>query len=137
MDFSSYTTELQKYKLKKEDLDYSKLEVHVPLLEQLDLVESSSVALFDMSTMNYRFLTKKFRFLLGLDHSAAVEQGMSYFTERMNDDDLAQFCDTSIQVFKFLTSKPPHERKLYKTCQDFRIQKEGICISFSGNSSPP
>jgi hypothetical protein len=34
------------------------------------------------------------------------------------------FFDTSIKTFSFLYSRNPEERKNYKTCQDFRIQRE-------------
>jgi DNA-binding CsgD family transcriptional regulator len=121
MTSEQYIRELAKYRVEAADTDPAVLAGHIPLLEQLDRIDQSSVALFDMSYLQYRFLTSRFKFLLGLESDKAKTEGMSFFFELMNPDDLAVFFDTSLSAFRFLYSLPGKERKDYKTCQDFRI----------------
>ena len=123
MDFNSYIHKLEGFRIDRTETDPERIDSHLPFLKQLDMVDKSSVALFDMSTMGYRFLTEKFRFLLGLDPDEAAGTGIDYFTERMNREDLNLFFDTSIRSFEFLMAQPPEDRKMYKTCQDFRIRR--------------
>jgi DNA-binding CsgD family transcriptional regulator len=118
-----YFREIARYRVEAADTDPAVLEGHLPLLEQLDRIDQSSVALYDMSCLQYRFLTSRFKFLLGFETEEARTEGMSYFFELMNPDDLAVFFDTSLSAFRFLYSLPVEERKDYKTCQDFRIRR--------------
>jgi hypothetical protein len=123
MTAEDYAKTLATYRVDPAGADDKALSRHLPLLECLDRIERSSTALFDMSTMSYRFLTGRFRFLLGLDPDEAKSQGMDYFFRRMNTNDLSTFFQTSIRSFEFLNSLSAVERKDYKTCQDFRIRR--------------
>ena len=123
MTAKEYFQELNRYRVDPNETDVSLLEKHLPLLRSLDQIDKSSVALFDMSTLKYRFLTDRFRFLLGFNADEAREAGMDFFFRLMNTYDVTQFLDTSIRSFEFLTSRPIEERRQYKTCQDFRIRR--------------
>jgi len=116
-----YLSELEQYRINPADTNPALLETHLPLLEQLDRVDKSSVALFDMSTLNYRFLTDRFKYLIGRDSAEAKKAGMKYFLELMEPSDVEIFLDTSKSCFRFLYSLPANQRKDYKACQDFRI----------------
>ena len=120
-----YYNHLLKYRIEPADTDPAKMNSHIPLLERLDLVDSSSVALFDFSVVGYTFLTKRFKFLLGYNPEEALGTGVQYFFPYMHSYDLNLFLDTSAASLDFLYSLPPEERKDYKTCQDFRIRTAG------------
>ncbi|MCB2173485.1 hypothetical protein KQH65_12165, partial [archaeon] len=111
MTLTEYADALARYRIDEAATDPTVLETHIPLLRQLDMVDKSSVALFDMSVLRYRFLTESFKFLLGYDTNAALERGPDYFFHLMNQHDLATFLDTSISSMEYLYSRPTHERK--------------------------
>ncbi len=124
MNVSEYRAALAEYQVDSANTDTGKLNGIQPFLTLLDSVEKSSIALFDMAAMDYAFLTSNFKYLTGNHGPDFKEKGMSYFFSRMHESDRALFFDTSIKTFSFLYSRNPEERKNYKTCQDFRIQRE-------------
>jgi len=124
MTASEYRAALSEYKVDPANTDGSRLHGLRPFLSLLDNVEKSSIALFDMAAMDYAFLTSNFKYLIGLSKSDSRDIGMPYFFSRMHESDRELFFDTSIQAFSFLYQKEPEERKDYRTCQDFRIQRE-------------
>lgn len=129
MEIGEYMKRLSAFRIDKELTDRSNLERHLPLLHQLDMIDGSSVAIFDMTTLSYSFMTRRFRFLIGADQDAAMQEGMTYFFQMMHPQDIELFFDTSIRAFSFLTALDPAEKRAYKTCQDFRIrQPEGSWI---------
>jgi DNA-binding CsgD family transcriptional regulator len=121
--FSEYQRSLQLERLRPEDLDYSRLEYHVPLLERLDAVEGSSVALFDLHRKSYAFLTSSFKFLLGYKRDQAMERGPDYFYDRMHPEDLPIVLDAVNRTFRFLHGLPAAERRDYALSFDFRMRQ--------------
>ena len=124
MNASEYLSALSKYKVDPLRVDGTKLKSLEPFLTLLDSVEKSSIALFDMAAMNYAFLTSNFKYLIGVSKTDYREIGMPYFFSRIHEADREAFFDTSIKAFSFLYAKPVKERKDFRTCQDFRIQRE-------------
>lgn len=124
MEPAEYKEALSHYKVDPSKTDRKKLSTIQPFLTLLDNVEKSSIALFDMADMEYAFLTSNFKYLTGIPESDSGIRGMPYFFSRIHEADRALFFDTSIKSFDFLYSKNPEERKDYRTCQDFRIQRE-------------
>jgi DNA-binding CsgD family transcriptional regulator len=123
MTLEHYLKELSEFHVSPQEVNSERAEFHLPLLQQLDLVTQSSVALFDMSTLGYRFLTGRFKFLLGGQTGEARQEGIAFFARMMNPDDLELFFDTSLKSFRFLMEQPLQERKNYKCCQDFRMRR--------------
>lgn len=117
-----YREKLGHYKINRDSIKEEAVQGFLPLLQQLDAVEGSSAILFDMALMDYRFLTRQFRFLLGPGQDKIPD--MAYFLQKMNSEDRNLFFDTSLASFRYLSTLPPQEKTLYRTCQDFRIQRE-------------
>lgn len=124
MDYKEYIKALSEFKIDTNNIDTKKLENIKPFLKLLDSVEKSSIAVFDMARMNYAFLTSNFKYLLNSTNKNNDSFNMSYFLSKMNEEDRKVFYDTSIKSFKYLKSLEIEKRKNYKTCQDFRIQRE-------------
>jgi DNA-binding CsgD family transcriptional regulator len=120
---AEYRKVLAMGRLRPEDIDESRLAYHVPLLERLDAVEDSSVAVFDLHRVRYAFLTSSFRFLLGYRREVAIEQGPEYFYRQMHPDDLPVVLDTVTRTFRFLHGLPPAEREDYRLGFDFRMRQ--------------
>ena len=121
--FAEYERTLHAQRFRAEDLDLGRLDYHLPLLERLDAVEDSSVALYDLYQRKYVFLTSSFKFLLGYDREEALGQGPEYFYRRMPEDDLEMVLDTVSRTLRFLYLQSPEERKDYKLGFDFRIRR--------------
>jgi DNA-binding CsgD family transcriptional regulator len=121
--FTEYQRTLQAQRFRAEDLDLGRLDYHLPLLERLDAVEDSSVALYDLYQRKYVFLTSSFKFLLGYDREEALGQGPEYFYRRMPEEDLETVLDTVSRTLRFLYLQSPEERRDYKLGFDFRIRR--------------
>lgn len=123
MTVAEYRSELEQFRVAQESVDRPRFEAHLPLLRRLDNVDRSSVAVFDMSSMSYVFLTERFHFLAGLSVEMARERGMAYFLERIHPGDLPLLFETTISCFRFLSGLSASERTEYKTSVDFRIRR--------------
>lgn len=124
MTAAEYIAALSAYKVDPAKTDANTLSALQPFLLLLDSVEKSSIALFDMAAMKYAFLTSNFKYLFGVQRNDQRELDMPYFFSRIHEVDREVFFDTSIQSFTFLNSLETAFRKDYRTCQDFRIQRE-------------
>jgi DNA-binding CsgD family transcriptional regulator len=108
---------------REQDLDYSRLNYHLPFLERLDAIEGSSVVLYDLYRQKYVFLTGSFKFLLGYSREEAIEQGPQYFYRQMHPADLPIVLDSVTKCLRFLYGIEMAERKDYKLSFDFRIRR--------------
>lgn len=114
-----------------ENADYQILNYHVRLLEQISLVENSSLTIYDILQKRYVFVRNRFREMIDYDEKIAAEEGYSFFFRLMHSDDIAFVLDTSIRAIEFMLDVPPDERKDYKTVFEFRLRnKEGKYIRF-------
>jgi DNA-binding CsgD family transcriptional regulator len=113
---------LSTYTIEQRDVNYSVLDYHIPFLERLDAVDNSSVVLFDYFTGKYRFITAKFKYLIGYDRDTALEEGPEYFLKNMHPEDLPRVVDTISQTNRFLQDLPEIERRDYKLNFTFRIR---------------
>jgi DNA-binding CsgD family transcriptional regulator len=121
--YADYRRALGAQHFRQQDLDYSRLDYHLPLLERLDAVEDSSVVLYDLNRRKYVFLTGSFKFLLGFRREEALDQGPEYFYRQMHPEDLPLVLDTVTRTLRFLYGVPPAERKDYRLSFDFRIRR--------------
>lgn len=95
---------------------------HLPMLERLDQVEGSSVALLDLRTFGYRFLTRSFRIISALSRDSLGEDPQRFFFSLIHPDDLEPVLETTLRTFRFLDSVPARTRGEYRLCFDFRIE---------------
>lgn len=86
--YADYQRALSAQHFLEQDLDYSRLDYHLPLLQRLDAVEASSVVLYDLYRHKYVFLTASFKFLLGFQREQTLDQGPECFYRQMHPEDL-------------------------------------------------
>jgi DNA-binding CsgD family transcriptional regulator len=108
--------------IREEDCDETRLAYHLPFLQRLDAIDGSSVALFDMRSRSYRFLTSSFKFLGGYSRADAIEIGPDYFFSLMHEGDRNFVLETVVRTFRLLFSVPAEERKDYKLSFEFSIR---------------
>jgi DNA-binding CsgD family transcriptional regulator/PAS domain-containing protein len=121
--YADYQRALGAQRFREQDLDYSRLDYHLPLLERLDTVDDSSVVLYDLCRRRYVFLTGSFKFLLGVQREQALNEGPEYFYREMHPEDLPVVLDTVTRTLRFLYNLPLGERKNYRLSFDFRIRR--------------
>lgn len=117
-----YRRTLTRVTIREEDCDEAVLAHHLPFLRRLDEVDGSSIALLDMRTRSYRFLTSSFKFLGGYPRDRAAARGPDYFLSLMHEADRAFVLETTTRALRFLFSVPASERKDYKLSFEFRIR---------------
>ena len=117
-----YDMLLRSMRPRDEDCDDTILGHHLPFLERLDAVEGSSIAVFDLRSRSYRFLTSSFKFLGGYPRDEAAAAGPDYFFGLMHAPDLPFVFETIVRTFRFLSSLGGGERKNYKLSFEFRIR---------------
>jgi DNA-binding CsgD family transcriptional regulator len=123
--WGDYRAALAARRLRLEGLGPSVLERHRPMLECLDAVEGSSVAVYDLAAGAYAFLTGSFHFLAGLSPAEARAEGPDYFYRLMHPEDLAFVLDTVTRSLRFLDGLPAGRRKDYKLAFEYRMKAAG------------
>ncbi len=119
---NEFKSMLSSLAIEESDVNYRVLDYHLPFLERLDAIDNSSAVLFDYFTRKYRFITAKFKYLIGYDRDSALEEGPGYFLKNMHPEDLPRVIDTVGQTHRFLLSLPSQERKDFKLSFTFRIR---------------
>ncbi len=116
---------LGRLRVREEDCDESVLDHHLPFLSTLDAVDGSSVALFDLRTKSYRFLTSSFKFLGDYPREEALAGGPDYFLRLLHPRDLPFVLETVTRTLCFLLAVPAEERRDYRLSFEFRIRASG------------
>jgi DNA-binding CsgD family transcriptional regulator len=101
--------------------DYAKLERHIDLLEKLNVVESSSVSVFDLYKKEHIYISRGFESQLGWDISKAHEVGNDYMDARIHPDDLVNLMEAANYFIKLgLYQIANIQWKDYKMINDYR-----------------
>ncbi len=102
------------------DDDYKVLDSHIRRLEQLDVVESSILSIFDLHKKHQAYISSKYKTYFGWDLDKASE-GTDYQDSRTHPDDLIYLLKVGIYFTKLVLSKPVENRKDYKLITDYRM----------------
>lgn len=103
------------------ELDYGILEKHIPFLEKLDVIESSSISIFDMYKREHIYLSSKFESVHGYDLKRAYEEGVKYIDSRVHPDDTADRMRAGNFFLKMAYNIGPSKMKDYKLLTEYRI----------------
>lgn len=106
---------------KEEDLDYSILANHLPFLQQLDVLESSSITVFDLYKKEHVYISRKIETVLGYDIDEAIEKGNTYFDEKIHPDDLLILLTEGMYFIRLGLQTALEDRKNYKFISDYRV----------------
>ncbi|HEY4784629.1 MAG TPA: LuxR C-terminal-related transcriptional regulator [Bacteroidales bacterium] len=121
--FKEYYELLDMQKFVKEDLDYSVLDKHIFMLEKLNVIESSSISIFDCYKKDHIFLSRGFETQLGWSVDDITKEGHQYIDSRVHPDDLIQMLAAGIYYLRLaFFHVPHHEWKNYKVISDYRVK---------------
>lgn len=120
--YQQYFEILQGQDIQPEDVDYRLVEKHVAFLKQLDLIENSSISVFDLYKKEHVFVSANFSRMLGYDLNEIEKQGNHYFNSRVHPEDFLQNLKMGIILLKKTYQIPVEDRKDYKLVLDYRVQ---------------
>lgn len=139
--FEEYGQLLDYQKFVLEELDYSVLEKHVSMLERLNVVESSSISIFDLYKKDHIFLSRGFEVQLGWSLNEIEKVGHQYIDSRVHPDDLHGLLESGIYYLRMAFNEVPNnEWKNYKVMSDYRVKnaqgnyvrviEQHVCLEF-------
>lgn len=116
-----YGATLSRQRFVKEELDYSVLDKHKVLLQQLSEVGNSGVTVFDLSKGEHVFSSYNLHALFGYDIDSIEKTGNEYINSRTHPDDYPVLMRNGIALMKFFYATPVEERMNYKLINEYRI----------------
>ncbi|MFH1000228.1 MAG: LuxR family transcriptional regulator, partial [Bacteroidota bacterium] len=120
--YQEYFEVLESQKFQEQDLDYKIVDKHIEFLKQLDLIENSSISVFDLNKKEHIFVSSNFSKMLGYNLDEVEEQGSGYFNSKVHPEDFLFNLKNGIKLLKFSFLIPLNERKDYKLISDYRVK---------------
>ncbi len=117
-----YYQALNSQKFVEADLDYSILDKHIEFLEKLNVIDSSSISIFDLYQKKHLYLSSHFETMLKFDINKAHEEGNEYFNKRIYPDDYIASMKIGSYFLKIGFSLPIEQRKNVKLINEYRIK---------------
>ena len=117
-----YSELLDTQKFREEDLDYSVLDKHIASLEVLNVVESSSISVFDLYKKKHIYLSSGFELQLGWDNKQAHSEGNEYINTKIHPADFLELLKAGNYFMKLaFTGISKQDWKSYKLINDYRV----------------
>ena len=121
--FKEYYELLDTQNLKESDLDYSVLDKHIALLNKLNVVESSSISIFDLYKKEHIYLSRGFETQLGWELNKVEEEGHQYIDSRVHPNDLFDLLESGNYYLDLAFFHiPRYEWRKYKVITDYRVR---------------
>jgi DNA-binding CsgD family transcriptional regulator len=113
---------LESQQFVESDLDYSITDKHIEFLEQLNVIENSSISIFDMFRKDHIYLSSRYETVLKYDIGEAHKEGIDYFNRKFHPDDYLDSMRIANYFLKLGFELPKQDIKNYKLINDYRIQ---------------
>ena len=120
--FADYFDILNSQKFIEADLDYSNLDKHIEFLEKLNVIENSSISIFDLYKKKHLYLSSRFETIFGYNIQKAHREGNIYFDKKVHPQDIIDATKIGNYFLKIAFALPIDERKNYKLINDYRIK---------------
>lgn len=104
------------------ELDYSLLDNHTRFLDRLDVLEHSSYSVFDLHKMEHVYLSSSFERIMQYNRKEALEEGNSFFDNRVHPEDLTESLSNGIRMMKFAYQQPIENRRDFKLINQYRVR---------------
>jgi DNA-binding CsgD family transcriptional regulator len=113
---------LQRQEFNEADLDYSLLEQHKGMLNQLAKVGNSGITVFDMYKKKHVFTSYNFENLFGHELDRIETQGNEYFDSKVHPDDMIILMKNGIAMLEYAFEMPSKLRLECKLINEYRIK---------------
>ena len=104
------------------DLDYSILDKHIEFLDKLNVVENSSISIFDLFRQKHIYLSSHFEQVFKYNITEAHQEGNAYFNSRVHPDDFLTATKIGNYFLRLVFSFLPEQRKEFKLINEYRIK---------------
>jgi DNA-binding CsgD family transcriptional regulator len=123
--FTEYERLLDSQVFNPAELDYRILDYHIPLLEQIDVVDSGCISIFDLYQRKHVYYSTKFSEVLGWDANLAAED-VGYTNSLIHPDDLYMLFKAGIYYISLgFSLKNRRDSRNYKTIFEYRVKGKG------------
>ncbi len=85
-----------------------------PFLERLDVIDSSTIMIFDLHKREHVFIFSTFETVLGYDIDDANKEGTEYFNRLVHTDDLLTLTEAGVYFLEMALKLPTREVRNYK-----------------------
>lgn len=120
--YNDYYKLLDGFEFDEADLDYGMLPKHIEMLRQLNVIESSSISIFDLYKREHIYISSGFESQLGWNIKEAEQEGSSYIDKRIHPDDLLKLLSAgNFFIGIALRNIDRSEWKNYKLINDYRV----------------
>ncbi|HYX07041.1 MAG TPA: helix-turn-helix transcriptional regulator [Bacteroidales bacterium] len=120
--FKEYYETLNSQHFIEADLDYSLLDKHIEFLDKLNVVENSSISIFDLFRQKHIYLSSHFEQLFKYNITEAHQEGNAYFNSKVHPDDFLAATKIGNYFLRLGFSLPPEQRKEFKLINEYRIR---------------
>jgi DNA-binding CsgD family transcriptional regulator len=121
--YQNYNELLDHFVFDPNDLDYTILPERIKLLEKLNVIDSSSISIFDLYKREHLYFSSGFTHMLGWDIDEAHRVGSSYADNRVHPDDLAKLLEAGNYFIRLgLFYLEAVVWKNYKLIVDYRVK---------------
>ena len=127
--YAEYYELLDKQTFIESDLDYSILQHHIRFLDHLDVIESSSISIFDLFKRDHVYFSKKFESIFGWDLDKAHREGAAYANRKVHPDDVIPMYKAGNLFLQFAFGLPIEARKDFKVIHEYRIQWKNMAYA--------
>jgi DNA-binding CsgD family transcriptional regulator len=102
-------------------LDYSILDRHLRVLEQLDAMTTGAISVFDLHRREHVYVGSRFATMFDWDLAKSADEGGRYGDARMHPDDLQLMMQAGLQFLAQTLARPPEQRKDFKMFAEYRM----------------
>lgn len=107
-------------------LDYSRLDRHIEILKEINVLNNSSMSIFDLNRKRHVYISSRFESILGYDQDDFQRDMESHMEDYIHPDDLMILNRSGIDYFKIALAYPREKRekiKDYKYICDYRMMR--------------
>lgn len=112
---------MQSIRYREEARDVSRIAYFKQLLDQLDVVDTSLLSIFDMSVQDHVYFSRKYAAVLGWDLEAAHDQGVAYVNQRFHPEDMLYLSRAGVFFMKWALEQPVETRRDFKHVARYRM----------------
>jgi DNA-binding CsgD family transcriptional regulator len=123
--YARYLAVMAQQTMDPADLDYRVLERHIALLDQLDVIETSSISIFDLYQQKHVYYSRKHVALYGWNLEEAYEDAFRYSDRRKHPEDVELHLEAGTALLAYCFQLPLEVRKDYKVILDYRTLSPG------------
>ncbi len=120
--YLKYSELLTSQDMQEEDLDYSKFDSHLPILDQISSIKKSGLTVFDMFKKTHIYSSYNLKDIFGYDLSKIASEDTTYIDSMVHPDDYYALTANGIQLLEFFFSLDISERRDYKLQNEYRIK---------------